>query len=104
MRDYIIMLFIGLYRLREHKKYNIDKSVIKAYRQAIKCEIARPWLKKYVISDVDSFTEIYLVDSKDLEEANQFVAKNLTSCIGEPVITKVYDDRFKIKYTFYHEW
>lgn len=104
MRDYIIMLFIGLYRLREHKKYNIDKSDIKAYRQAIECEIARPLLKKYVISDVDSFTEIYLVGSKDLAEANRFVIKNHTSCIGKPIVTKVCDDRFKIKYTFYHEW
>lgn len=103
MREYCSMLFLGLYRLRKLKNSCIDNSVIKAYRQAIKRENERLWLKRYEQGTVDGFKEIYLIESKDLAEAKQLADEMFIGYSGEPIITKACENRFKVKYTFYHE-
>lgn len=115
MSYYCDLLILGYYRL---KKIQLDEAVIKACRNSIKLHLFNPWHKKYVYGDVDGHEEIYLVDCDDFDDSNQFAnVLLLNACkanlpvVGfgsevydvKPIITKICDKRFKIKFAFYYK-
>lgn len=115
MRNDNALLMLGLYKLGYSK---LNESVIRQFRKSVKRMEPGILLKRFTYGDVDTTTEVYLLNCKtELDVINYIRREGLSShyadapsigCTGrlfggEPQITKVCENRFKIRYVFCYD-
>lgn len=115
MRVNNALLMLGLYKLGYGK---LNETMVKECRNSIKRSEPSLLMKRYIFGDIDTSTEVYLLNcSTESDVINYIKNEGLSShyvepvgvgCTGrlfggEPIISKVCESRYKVKYVFYYD-
>jgi len=109
------LLMLGLYKLGYGK---LNDNIVRECRISIKKSESDVLMKRYIFGDVDTSTEVYLLNcNSESDVINYIKSEGLSSqyvdpvglgCTGrlfggEPIISKVCEGRFKVKYVFCYD-